>query len=253
MYKDNQDRVDAYLRGEMDNKSRIQFDSDLKSDKILAKTYSETKAISDAIADRREKLNMMARWDKEEEIRQRLISRRNSIRRWTIGISVAACLSFGFFILKPLIFPSIPKDSFEMPLFSQDMNLYGENTGLDVLDSMINSKDFSNALAFADILIDENKQHIEHFNQTNSSNNEFDVFKYSKIDSIESSNSDNILRYEEIVYVVEWRRINLLLALDKKDECIEALNKFTNIDGIYKSEADSLLKKLSETTRNNSK
>ena len=42
-------------RGELDSESRIQFEKDLKSDEILSKVYRETKAISEAIADRKKK------------------------------------------------------------------------------------------------------------------------------------------------------------------------------------------------------
>ncbi len=152
---------------------RKKFESDIKSDLNLYKDYIETKAIANVIADRGKKLAMMNRW--EEEVNT--LRRKKHIRNWTIGLSAAACVSFGFFLLKPLIFPSIPNNSFEMPFFSQEINIHGENTGLEVLDSMINSKDFSNALAFADILINENKQHIEQIYQTIISNNQFDIVK----------------------------------------------------------------------------
>lgn len=96
MYTNYQERVDAYLRGEMDNEARVQFERELKSDEALAQVYRETRAISDAIADRKNKLDMMARWEKEEEFREKLIRRRNNIRRWTIGMSAAACIAVGF-------------------------------------------------------------------------------------------------------------------------------------------------------------
>ncbi len=246
MYGDSQDRIDSYLRGDMSPTERKRFELEIKSDLDLYKDFLETKAIANVIADRGKKLAMMNRWKDEEKA-----LRRKHIRNCTIGMGAAACLLFGCFLLKPLIFPSITHNSIEMPLFSHEVNSYGENTGLEVLDLMINSKDYSNALAFADILINENKQRIEQKSQNNMSNKVFDIVKYGNLDSVASLNSDKILRYEEIVYEVEWRQINLLLALNKKDECIKALNKFINKDGIYKTEACSLLKTLSETTNIN--
>lgn len=244
MCDNSQDRIDSYLRGMMSKADRQRFESDIESDLTLYNDFSATKEIADVIIDRGRKLDMINIWE-EEAKRERTKHKKKYIQNWVIGLSAVACISFGFFFLKPLIFPSISNKAFEMPYFSQEQYLYGENTGVDVLDSMINSKDFDNALAFADILISENKQHVENTNQKDDTNKDYDIVNYGSLDSISSINSDRIKRYEEIVYIVEWRRIHLLLALGKKDECIDALNDFTKTKGIYKTEAVSLLKILS--------
>ena len=67
MYKDNQDRIDAYLRGEMTSEERFEFEKDKDTNMALRQEYLETKAIADALADRKEKLDMMAHWDMEVE------------------------------------------------------------------------------------------------------------------------------------------------------------------------------------------
>lgn len=244
MYKDNQERVDAYLRGEMDNETRIQFENELTINDALRQEYNSTKAIVDAIVDRRKKLNMMAFWDKEEETRQNAIKRRITIRRWTIGLSAAACIIVGFFYIKPFIYHS---HSYEMPYFSHVNYSFGDDSGIEVLDSMINSGDYSNALAFAELLGHENRQRIQNIKDSHINNsNEYDIIKYGNADSILYNENIRIEQYEELLYNIEWRRINLILSLGRKEECIDALKEFSNKDGIYQSDAKSLLKKLSK-------
>lgn len=228
MYKDNQGRVDAYLRGEMDSDVGIQFERDLKSDVELAKVYRETKAISDAIADRKEKLNMMDRWDKEEDISQRLIRRRNYIRRWTIGMSAAACIAIGFFAIRPMFLTTSysPTSDFVMPNFGNETYYRGGDSSMEYLDSLISVKNYETALTYADSLI-------------NSYDNELRA--YETKDSLSEKEAYNKEMCEYEMEDLEWRKANLLIALGKTNDARKCLKKIITYDSFYKEQADSLL------------
>lgn len=233
MYKDNQDRIDAYLRGEMTSDERLEFEKDKDADAVLCQEYLETKAIADALADRKEKLAQMARWDKEEELRLKLQGRKMLIRRWTIGCSAAACLAVGFFAVRPLFLTttSVPDNDFVMPDFSQETYYRGGNSDIERLDSVISSRDYAKALAFTDSLINQTQLEIAQFEQR---------------DSLTEKDSYRKLQYENNLYDLEWRRVNLLLALNNKSEAMSILKEFVYKDGVYKTEADSIFKTLNQ-------
>jgi len=233
MYKDNQDRIDAYLRGEMTSDERSAFERDKNTDAALRKEYLETKAIANALADRKEKLAQMVRWDMEEELRLKILHRRMLIRRWTIGFSVAAWLAVGFFAVRPMFRTTtfVPGDNFAMPEFSQETYYRGGNSGIEKLDSIIGSRDYANALAFSDSLINENR---------------LEIAKYEQKDSLTEKDSYRKRQYEDNLYDLEWRRVNLLLVLNKKEKAKSILKEFVNNDGAYKTEADSILKTLNQ-------
>lgn len=228
MYKDSQDRIDAYLRGEMDNESRIQFESDLKSDEALAQVYRETKSISDAIADRKEKLNMMARWDKEEEISQRHIHRRNVIRRWSIGVSAAACIAVSFFVIRPMFLPTSfsTTSEFVMPNFSNEVFYRGSDSSMEILDSLISVKNYETAVVYADSLI-------------NDYSNALSIYEVKDSLTDKEAYNKEICEYE--LENLEWRKANLLIALGQTNDARKCLNKIVTSDSFYKEQADSLL------------
>lgn len=245
MYNDNQDRIDAYLRGEMTHDERRSFESDIKSDANLLNEYLETKAISNALADRQKKLSQMAEWDSEEKLKIRTERHKRILRRCTLWTSVAACVAIGFFVVKPTILSTKSIDTFVMPNFAQVEPKNEHNSGIDVLDSLINGRDYDNALAFADLLIDENRQRLNQINSAHTlKDSEYEIYKYNESDSVSSIESDIHVIYEQRLYMIEWRRINLLLALGKEDECKREIIEFIKKDGIYKLQADSLLNSI---------
>lgn len=227
MYKDNQDRVDAYLRGEMDNETRSQFESDLKLDEALSKVYRETKAISDAIADRKEKLDMMARWNKEEEIKEQLIRRRTNIRRWTIGMSAAACIAVGFFAIRPMFMTtSSPASDFAMPNFGNELYYRGGDSSMELLDSIINAKDYEQALVRVDSLLLDNNSELK---------------QYEGKDTLTEKEEYELDACKEGLEELNWRRANILIVLGKTEEAKTCLKSIVNGNGYYAEPADSLL------------
>lgn len=232
MYINYQERVDAYLRGEMDNEARLQFERELKSDESLAKVYHETKAISDAIADRKNKLDMMARWDKEEEIREHLIRRRKNIRRWTIGMGAAACVAIGIFAVRPIFMTmSSPSSDFAMPNFGNEVYYRGGDSSIELLDSIINVKDYKSALVRVDsLLLDYNNE----------------LKQYEEKGSLTEKEEYEMEACKEGLEELNWRRANLLIALGKTKEAKECLKRMVDSGSYYQEPADSLMQTLTK-------
>lgn len=255
MNKDNQERVDAYLRGEMNAKERAQFESDIKNDPALHGVYLETKAIADALADRQEKLSLMARWDEEENLKIKAEGRRWRMRRWAIGLSAAACIAAGFMIFKPLYYydrqdaigsVSLQKSAnvnHRMPEFteteepvyysfsSRDEGLPGADASLKLLDSMISSRQYEDALTIADSMI-------------SGANSDLD--SYECLDSLPERDQQKILKIEAYIEDLEWRKANMLLAMREMEEAASLLKEIASKDGHYSVQADSLLNVIKE-------
>ncbi len=232
MYKDSQDRIDAYLRGEMTPGQRKQFEEDIRQDDKLREEYFETKTIAAALADRKKKLEQMARWDAEDAARKRIRRRKKQIRSWAIGISAAACIAVGFFVSQDIMFTAIaPDNGFVMPEFNNEAVYRGGDSGLEILDSMITREDYASALVRADSLIASCKD---------------DMLVYENKDSLSEEDSYRKLQYGYNLYNLEWRRINLLLVLGKTEEAKTTLLDFSSKTGAYKAQADSLLRIINQ-------
>ena len=118
-----------------------------------------------------------------------------------------------------------------MPDFSQETYYRGGNSDIEMLDSVISSRDYAKALALSNSLINENR---------------LEIAQYEQKDSLTVKDSYRKLQYENNLYDLEWRRINLLLALNQKEEAMSILKEFIYKDGAYKTEADSILKTLNQ-------
>ena len=56
---------------------------------------------------------------------------------------------------------------------------------------------------------------------------------------------DNGVRSLKVeVYELYWMKIRSLLRMGKKDEAFVLLKQFVNLEGVHKTQADSLLKEL---------
>lgn len=229
MYNDNQERIDAYLRGEMTEADKIKFEDDLNSDLSLRHEYEQTKAISNALADRKHKLEQMSKWDAEEKIQNKILHHRLIVKRWTIGMSAAACLAVGFFAVKPMFMTHTSDGNYAMPDFGTTAIYRGGDDSITEVDSLIKAKDYDIALSRIDTLISECKDNISALELT---------------DSLTEKDAYRLKEYEQDLYQLEWRRINLLLATDNEQGAKQALETFIKKSGKYSQQADSLLRTL---------
>lgn len=234
MYKDNQERIDAYLRGEMTEADKIKFEDDLNSDLLLRHDYERTKAISNALADRKHKLAQMSKWDEEEKIQNKEQHHRLIIKRWTIGMSAAACLAIGFLAIKPMFITHTSESNYAMPDFGTTAVYRGGDDSITEVDSLIKAKDYDMALSKIDTLISECRDNISALELT---------------DSLTEKDAYRLKEYGQDLYQLEWRRINLLLATDNEQDGKQALETFIKKDGEYSYQADSLLRTLTNKTK----
>ena len=233
MYKDNQERIDAYLRGEISQADRNKFESNLKTNISLYNDFIETKAILKAIADRKKKFDMMKQWD-AEELRLRIFNRGRIIRRWTIGLgAVAACIAIGFFAIRPIFLTTLssPTSTFVMPDFRNEAYYRSSNNSMEYLDSLISSKDYKTALAYADSLILDYSIELKQYEGKDTLTEKEEYSKEIGEDTLDD---------------LEWRRANLLIALDKKFEAKECLKHILEANGMFKEQADSLIRTLNK-------
>lgn len=230
MHNDNQNRIDAYLRGEMSGEQRADFENDLKADSNLNDEYLQTKAIADALADRAEKLRRMAEWDAQEQMGARL-ARRLSLRRWALGIGAAACIAVGFFALRPLLFPRY-SHSVPSGINTEAGKIYrsGSNPSNEVR-SLMAAERYYKALTVCDSLICDIDSEIA---------------AIVAFDSISERDSYRLQQRELERYDLEWQRINILIVLDKRQEAKKALIDFVLKDGEYQTQAEELLSELSD-------
>lgn len=98
---------------------------------------------------------------------------------------------------------------------------------MELLDSIIKSKDYESALVRVDSLI-------------LVSNNE--LKQYEGNDSLTEKEQYDLDSCEDDLEELNWRRANLLMALGKTEEAKTCLKSIVNGNGYYAEPADSLLK-----------
>lgn len=229
MRNDNQDRIDAYLRGEMNAQEQAIFLREMEHNPSLKGQYLETKAIKGALADRAEKLRLMARWDKEAEMREAFAKRRRRVRR-TITAGIAACVIVGVFAISRFLVHVASAPEFPMPSFEKGEVYYrGGDKSIARLDSMIAMKQYDRAIATVDSLIAECDKAVERFAQK---------------DSLTAKDTYRLSVCQDEIYELEWRRINLLVAVGQTQRAREALVKYVGKDGQYRQKAEELLKSM---------
>ena len=98
MEKKIEDRIDAYLLGNMTEEERRQFEADVKKDELLKEQFEFSKNVYTALKSRTEKLIAIKKWEKRDKAQQE--NYKKAIRRslyWTSGI--AAVFVIGVIII----------------------------------------------------------------------------------------------------------------------------------------------------------
>lgn len=149
-------------------------------------------------------------------------------------MSAAACLAIGFVAIKPMFMTHTSEGGYAMPDFGTTAVYRGGDNGLVEVDSLINAKDYDIALSRIDALISGCKDNISALELT---------------DSLPDKDAYRLKEYEQDLYQLEWRRINLLLATDNEQDGKQALESFIKKGGEYSHQADSLLITLTNKTK----
>lgn len=216
-----QDRVDRYLRDEMTDKERSEFENQLTEDVDLQEAYEFTIQVQEALKSHREKMEMMRQWDKEDhETTEKERMHRIFRNRVIGGLLVAAVLVVGVFLFYPrqVEMPPLEKDGFEV---------YRSGGNLTQIVDMIQAGKYSEALTQI-----ENKEK---------------EFVQIPLDSLSSLSDEERERAEYEAEVMrqetdhlKWLKVYALMGLDRREEALLLLDELRNRNGVYRHLADSL-------------
>ena len=89
MNYNTQDRIDAYIRGEMNASERVSFTKELSQNMELRKDYEFTRNVANTISDRERKKRQIREWNQNSH---------KTVYLYSAITSIAAMLVIGFFI-----------------------------------------------------------------------------------------------------------------------------------------------------------
>ena len=226
MNNEIQNKIDAYLRGEMTVEDIRKFEFEVENDPSLSEQLELTRQLQQVLTKRQAKLEKMAQWDRE--IHQSSVSKQPSNRwRWLyVGMVAVACL-LGVFVL----FPTDRKVDYvyDADFFQREIPYRGANSGSDI-DQLIVSGNFVEALSAIDSL--------ERLCQLD-------------LETIVKDGNDEEAEYHRLViaetlYQLTWERIHLCLAQNEVDQAVSLLQQFRMQNGEFQTKAEQLWVKLKE-------
>lgn len=201
-----QDRIDAYIRNEMNKAEREAFEEDLKKDKSLADDFMMMKFMTSALEKRRKRSKRMVAW------------KIAWYRDWRyLASGIAACAAIAVFVLNP------------MYKTKNDMDVSQSPNDLVSMDFNINADSLSLRLSEVDSLEIVYRYRLSRF--------------YTKDGMTIQENKDKRL-LEHKLYEIRWEKINLLLILGRKEEALNILSEFMKEGGTYQQAAKDLWDEL---------
>lgn len=213
-----QDRIDRYVRNEMDSDERICFEDDLRTDERLRKDYELTIAIADSLKRRRSKYGQMSMWDAEY--------RRARRRRLWIGATAAASVLACILVGVPHKYNS--EENMLRPGVAATA-VFRSASGFHGPDSCVASGDFKGAAERIEMLIGECSGEI------------------AAIEALQAPTEREEYKKqiaEMDLYNLRWYRIQVLVAMGDTTTALEYLEQFRTIEGDHRQEADSLFRSL---------
>lgn len=237
----NQDKIDSFLRYELNMNERESFERSLKFDKSLKNDFELTKLISESLSKRAHLYKQMSQWETELEQNDSVNFISRHIKRIIIvGVGLAASIIIGVFIITPIYNSSMSESkdnyAYNLPLFdssdylSNDYCIYTTQ-----IDSLINIAEYEKALSLI-CLIEKDFETVKPH-----ANNEFEKAGLEEYDVTRNTN------YLNDAYVLRWRKINLLLALGNIDEALFILKDYKEENGKFREKANKLYEKLTES------
>lgn len=203
-----QDRIDDFLRGRMSPEERFSFTQELRQDTFLEGEFRITKEISDGIADRARKKELIKTWKKKPNKNMQIA---------TIVTSVAAIIAVGFFLADFVMPLGIRPSEIESP---QGGSTYAYGKILQKLSE----KDYETALKYIDAYSSP-----------------------MKYDALSSEEPTEEVAYETDMYELLWLKSQALIGLDRIDEAIVVLETISVEEGKHQQDIDSLLNELQKT------
>lgn len=200
---DVQDRIDAYLRGEMSASERAAFVKELSGNEELRKEFEFTKRVANSICDRERKKEQIRSWNGD--------GKRNLVYLYSIT-SIAALFVIGFFV-----FRNSPSDEIPLTIGDNSSLAYSEKYyTFTEISNMIADEQFSVALSY-----------IEKAEQKESQ-------------SWGEQMEDSVELMTESSYDLKWLKVQALIGLHRKREAYTLLEFMMKYSGKYRKSADSL-------------
>lgn len=262
---DFQDKIDEFVLGRISDKDRIQLFKESSSNKEKQEQLELTKDLCKAIKSRNLKLSSISQFCKEYNAEQEHKSKKKKVMLWmSCAASIAAIFILGIFIFTTIENSFLLHTSQFAHVNHQiqpvDIKIsQSYNKSLNDIIKLFNKTEYEEALKLIEIseeylVAERNKLSVKserpkEFNIDGFKVNDTNIFSNNK-DSILNdelnydsgkTNSKSLEAYE---YALLWLKVNTLIGLNRIQEAKEILFDLRVIDGIYKSQVDSLLNEI---------
>lgn len=217
--------IDKYLRREMTPEERLNFEQEVLNNPELRRETELTYRIKRSLADRQRKLRITAQCE---------IKKKYKIAGVATAASIAAVLAVGFFLAKPAQNTEVSSEiiaantSVSAP---ETLKKKSEEAIVTVKESISEGKE---EVAIAEVTKLEDENIIPTLSEVSAG-------KFVVNQPMEAEDADVL---SKDAYELHWLKIRSLIAIGKKEEAIQLLMSFVQIEGIHKAAADSLLQKM---------
>lgn len=221
----NFELIDKYLRREMTPEERLNFEQEALNNPELRRETELTYRIKRSLADRQRKLHRTAHCE---------IKKKYKIAGAATAASIAAVLAVGFFLTKPAQNTEVGSE------------IIAANTSVNAPETL--KKKSEEAIVTVKKSISEGKEEVAIAEVTKLEDeniiptlSDVSAGKFVVSQPMEVEDADVLSKY---AYELHWLKIRSLIAIGKKEEAIQLLMSFVQIEGIHKAAADSLLQKM---------
>lgn len=221
----NFELIDKYLRREMTPEERLNFEQEALNNPELRRETELTYRIKRSLADRQQKLHRTAHCE---------IKKKYKIAGAATAASIAAVLAVGFFLTKPAQNTKVSSE------------IIAANTSVDAPETL--KKKSEEAIVTVKKSISEGKEEVAIAEVTKLEDeniiptlSDVSAGKFVVSQPMEVEDADVL---SKDAYELHWLKIRSLIAIGKKEEAIQLLMSFVQIEGIHKAAADSLLQKM---------
>lgn len=221
----NFELIDKYLRKEMTPEERLNFELEALNNPELRRETELTDRIKRSLADRQRKLHKTARCE---------IRKKYKIVGIASVISIVTILAIWFFFSKPTQNSNVKNE-----LTESTATVYSpENLKKKSEETIVTVKKYISEGKAEAAIAEVTKLEDENIIPTLS-----DVSAGKLVVSQPMEVEDaNVL--SKNAYELHWLKIQSLIAIGKKEEAIQLLMYFIQIEGIHKAAADSILLKM---------
>lgn len=221
----NFELIDKYLRREMTPEERLYFEQEVLNNPELRRETELTYRIKRSLADRQRKLRITAHCE---------IKKKYKIAGAATAASIAAVLAIGFFLTKPAQNTEVSSE------------IIAANTSVNAPETL--KKKSEEAIVTVKKSISEGKEEVAIAEVTKLEDeniiptlSDVSAGKLVVSQPMEVEDADVL---SQDAYELHWLKIRSLIAIGKKEEAIQLLMSFVQIEGIHKAAADSLLQKM---------